>query len=356
MRRGVGLLAVAMLFVAPSIAPAADPAYREHQDLSYYLDAHGSRRPIRSIPDWKIRRAQILEQMQTVMGPLPHPAHLVPLDVRVLEETHLGPIVRRKIDYHTDSHSRRVSAYLFVPARAERRLPAVLCLHQTISIGKAEPAGLGTNPDLAYALELAQRGYVTLAPDYPSFGDYKYDFDPTDGYVSGTMKAIYDNVRAIDLLQSLSEVDPGRIGAIGHSLGGHNSIFTAAFDERIKAVVSNCGFTRFHKYYGGKLKGWTSARYMPRIATVYSDDPNRVPFDFPEIVAVLAPRAFLASAPLHDDNFEVSGVRDVIAAARPIYALYGKADNLAANYPDCRHSFPPAAREVAYAFLDRHLK
>ena len=42
----------------------------------------------------------------------------------------------------------------------------------------------------------------------------------------------------------------------------------------------------------------------------------------------------------------------MIAAAKPIYALYGKPDNLQANYPDAKHSFPPAAREVAYQFLD----
>lgn len=332
------------------------PVYREHQDLRYYLDARGDRHPIQSVAGWEIRRAHILAHLQEVMGPLPHPSHPVPLDVRTLQTTPLGPIVRRKIDYHTDSAAHRVSAYLFLPAKSSVRHPAVLCLHQTIHIGKEEPAGLGTNRDLQYALELAQRGYVTLAPDYPSFGEYKYDFPPQDGYVSGTMKAIYDNVRAIDLLQSLPDVDPERIGCIGHSLGGHNSIFTATFDPRIKAVVSNCGFTRFHKYYGGKLKGWDSPRYMPRIASVYGDNPDRVPFDFPEIIAALAPRAFLASSPLHDDNFEVSGVRDVIAAARPIYALFGVPGNLAANYPDARHSFPPAARDVAYKFLDRHLK
>ncbi len=332
------------------------PVYREHQDLHYYLDARGHRHPIRTVADWEIRRAHILAHLQEVMGPLPRPSHPVRLEVRTLETVSLGPIVRRKIDYHTDSPARRVAAYLFVPGKRARRQPAVLCLHQTIAIGKEEPAGLGKNRDLQYALELAQRGYVTLAPDYPSFGEYRYDFPPRDGYVSGTMKAIYDNIRAIDLLQSLPEVDPDRIGCIGHSLGGHNSIFTATFDPRIKAVVSNCGFTRFHKYYGGKLKGWSSPRYMPRIANIYGSDPDRVPFDFTEIIATLAPRAFLASSPLHDDNFEVSGVRDVIAAARPIYALFGVPDNLAANYPDAKHSFPPTAREVAYAFLDRHLK
>jgi dienelactone hydrolase len=359
MRHKLGLLltaAIIPLALTAHADGAEEPTYREHQDLSYYLDAQGARHPIRSIADWNIRRTQILVQMQAVMGPLPHPAAPVPLDVRILESVSLGPIVRRKIDYHTDSPSRRVSAYLFVPANASSKQPAVLCLHQTIKIGKSEPAGLGTNLDLRYALQLALRGYVTLAPDYPSFGEYAYDFDPKESYVSGTMKAIYDNVRAVDLLQTLPDVDRDRIGCIGHSLGGHNSIFTAAFDPRIKAVVSNCGFTRFHKYYGGKLKGWASPRYMPRIANVYGSDPDRVPFDFTEIVAALAPRAFLASAPIRDDNFEVSGVRDVTAAAKPIYALFGKADNLAANYPDCQHSFPPAAREVAYAFLDRHLK
>src|SRR5690606_16293072 len=130
-----------------------------------------------------------------------------------------------------------------------------------------------------------ERGYVTLAPDYPSFGEYEYDFAPERGYVSGTMKAIVDNRRAIDLLQSIPAVDPERIGCLGHSLGGHNTMFTAAFEPRIKVIVSNCGFTRFHKYYGGKLKGWTSPRYMPRIASEYDNNPDRVPFDFPEIVA-----------------------------------------------------------------------
>jgi hypothetical protein len=151
-------------------------------------------------------------------------------------------------------------------------------------------------------------------------------------------------------------VDGERIGVIGHSLGGHNSMFTAVFEPRIKVIVSNCGFTRFHKYYAGKLAGWTSARYMPLIASRHHNNPDEVPFDFTEIVAAFAPRPFLASSPLHDSNFEVSGVRDVIAAASPIYALYGAEDNLQANYPDCEHDFPPEVRDVAYGFLDRYLK
>jgi hypothetical protein len=133
-------------------------------------------------------------------------------------------------------------------------------------------------------------------------------------------------------------------------------MFTAAFDTRIKALVSNCGFTSFPKYYGGKLKGWTSRTYMPLIESKYASKSEKVPFDFPEVVAAFAPRAFLASSPLHDDNFEVSGVKDCIAAARPVYELLGAKGKLAANYPDCKHDFPPEVRQVAYDWLDRWLK
>jgi len=344
--------------MARSLLAQDAPTYPEHQDLKYYLRADGERVPVKTVEAWEIRRQHVLANMQRVMGPLPHPETPVALDMQT-ERTKLvdntGLIVR-KIRYHTDDPHKTVAAYLFNPHHEDNvRLPAVLCLHQTIGIGKQEPAGLGGNPNLHYALHLAQRGYVTLVPDYPSFGDYKYDFD-TDTYVSGTMKAIYDNIRAVDLLQSLPDVDGERIGVIGHSLGGHNAMFTAAFEPRIKVIVSNCGFTRFHKYYEGKLAGWTSARYMPRIASEYHNNPDEVPFDFTEIVGAFAPRPFLASAPLHDSNFEVSGVRDVIEAAYPIYALHDANDKLEANYPDCQHDFPEEARDVAYRFLDRHLK
>jgi dienelactone hydrolase len=355
------VLTVAMIasMIVGATRPAhgePSPAYTEHSDLTYVLRDGGQKRPIKTTADWQQRRRHVLAAVQEVMGPLPSPTAAVPLDVKVLGETDLGHSLRRKIAYHTDSAEARVTAWLFLPAAAaaEKR-PAMLCLHQTTPIGKDEPAGLGPNADLDYALELAERGYVTLAPDYPSFGEHEHDFEG-DSYESGSMKAVYDNIRAIDLLQTLREVDGDRIGCIGHSLGGHNAIFTAVFEPRIKAVVSSCGFTRFARYYNGDLTGWTSQRYMPRIASRYESDPNRVPFDFTELVAALAPRSFLAVAPLNDDNFDVKGVREAVAAAKTIYRLYDAEENLAAEYPNAAHSFPAGARARAYEFLDRHLR
>jgi len=335
-------------------AAAPPPFYTEKTDLLHYFDARGERHPVVSKRDWAKRREHIIANMELVMGELPRSGR-APLAMEKLEEVSTASYTRIKLTYVAEAGD-RVPAYLLIPAKHKVRLPAMLCLHQTTRPGKAEPVGLAGSANLHYAQELAERGYVALAPDYPSFGDYPYHFD-SPKYVSGTMKGIVNHRRAVDLLASLPYVDPKRIGAIGHSLGGHNSLFVAAFDERIKVVVTSCGFNSFRKYYGGNLKGWTSARYMPRIATMYENSPTKVPFDFTEILAAIAPRPVFINAPVGDSNFEVSGVKDCVAAALPVYdRIFHAPERLVAVHPEGGHDFAPAARREAYAFLDRWLK
>ena len=339
-----------------SFALAEPPQQIDHQDLSYYLKADGTRAAIRTPADWAERRKQIVSGMEQVMGEFPKPSSPVPLNVRVLEQHQGDGFVRQKIAYHTDNENQEVRAWLLVPLSNQNEPhPAMLCLHQTMPKGKDSPAGLADRPSMHYAQELAQRGYVTLSPDYPSLGEHEYDFS-ADEYESGSMKAIFDNTRAIDLLQSLPSVDPDRIGCIGHSLGGHNSLFTAVFDPRIKAVVTCCGFTSFHKNHGGDIHNWSGPRYMPLIGTKYNFSPDQMSFDFAEVLAAIAPRPLFVVAPLHDSDFDVAGVRDCLTAARPIYELLGGADHLEAVFPDSPHDFPDAERAQAYEFLDHALK
>lgn len=305
-----------------------------------------------------LRREHTLSGMSLAMGPLPDSSRRCPLDVEVASEVDRGVYLERRISFAAEPGD-RVPALLLLPKNLQPQNPAMLCLHQTTGIGKGEPAGLGGLPNLHYAKELAEDGFVCLVPDYPSFGDYVYDFSSKGaaaGYVSGSMKAIWNNLRAVDLLQSLPEVDPDRIGCIGHSLGGHNSLFTAAFDQRLKAVVTSCGFTGFHDYYGGRLGGWTSDRYMPRIREIYGNDPDRVPFDFQEVLGAIAPRAVFVSAPVQDDNFDNAGVRKVIAEAARVYAVYGASESsLRAEYPECAHDFPPEVRQRVREWLKERL-
>jgi hypothetical protein len=337
----------------PENGPPALPVYPDHLDLMVVRSQEGNSTPVASPADWRVRRAHILAHFQTVSGPMPGGERRVPLDVRVDETFQEAGYRRMRISYASEPGD-RVPAWLLLPDGGEVRRPAMLCLHQTTAIGKDEPVGLGGKPNLRYASELAERGFVCLAPDYPIFGERKLDAYAI-GYASTTMKGIWDHMRAVDLLAERAEVDPARIGVIGHSLGGHNSIFVAMFDERIKAVVSSCGFNSFRQYAGGNLAGWSHAGYMPRLRSRHGADPGRVPFDFPELVACLAPRAFFTNSPTGDDNFPVEGVRVCIEAAGGVYKLLGVPGKLVAEYPEAGHDFPAENRERAYGFLEKNL-
>ena len=290
------------------------------------------------------------------MGPLPERSNPPPMDIQVKSQLAGDGFTRLTLSFVPEVGD-RLTANLYLPtgASSSARRPAMLALHQTSPGGKDDVAAPGGLPNRIYADELAQRGYVVLAPDYPSFGEQKeYDF-AKDRYVSGSMKGIFNHMRCVDLLQARPEVDPERLGAIGHSLGGHNSMFVGVFDTRLKVIVSSCGWTPFHDYYAGNLTGWTSDRYMPLLRDKYGLDPNRAPFDFYEVVAALAPRAFFSNSPLRDSNFDVAGVRKAVAKVLPIYALLGNPGGIEVVTPDCVHDFPPEIRRQAYAFIDKTL-
>ena len=327
----------------------------DHTNLLIYRDRHNDIKPVKSRSDWRVRRASILSCMQEVMGPLPGKEKHCPLDMKVTEEVDCGSYVRRFLTYSSEPGS-RVPAYLCIPKEAlsgKKKFPAMLCLHPTEgTIGHKTVVGLGGKMHRAYAAELAERGYVTLAPSYPLMANYQPDLKAL-GYESGTMKAIWDNMRGLDLLETLPFVKKGKFGAIGHSLGAHNSIYTAVFDERIKVIVSSCGFDSYRDYMNGNIKGWTQERYMPRLADYKLSE---IPFDFYELIGALAPRVCFINAPTADSNFKWQSVDRIVAAAKPIYRLYRVPENLSVVHPDCPHDFPDEIRAQAYRVIDNVLK
>lgn len=333
-------------------------SYPDHSRLMVVRDATGAEKPVTTKSDWAERVAHIRANMQLAMGPLPDKSRRVPLNVETVSEEKTAKYLRRKVKF-TPEPDDRVPAWILIPLDIPQdgRRPAMLCLHQTTGIGKDEPAGLGGLKSLHYAHELAERGFICVVPDYPSFGEYPYDFKKQGAhYASGSMKAIWNNIRAVDLLETLPQVDPTRIGVIGHSLGGHNALFTAVFDERLKAVVTSCGFTPFHDYYKGKLAGWTSDRYMPRIRDIYHNDPDQVPFDFYEILGALAPRGVLSNSPVDDSNFDLNGVKKAYQKAGDVYSLWNATAQLKLLTPDAPHDFPEAERRMAYEWLSEQFK
>lgn len=350
------LILLSSISSSAQTATLPEPRATDHRRLLYYVDDGGREQPVKTQADWEQRRRDIITGIEATMGPLPDRSALGPVQFEIVPDSRVesDTVTREKlsIDVGDGDH---VPAWLMVPKGIRGRAPAVLALHQTNGVlGKDEVAGLAGSANLHYGLELAQRGYVVLAPDYPTLGEYAYYFE-NDRFVSGSMKGIWNHLRCMDLLCERADVDPERIGAIGHSLGGHNAIFLAVFDPRVKAIVTSCGWTPFHDYYGGDLTGWTGERYVSRIREVYGQDPDRVPWDYYEMIAALAPRGFFTSSPLHDANFDVAGVKKAMPVIQQVYALFGVPDRVQVRYPDCEHDFPPAVREEAYAYLDEVL-
>jgi hypothetical protein len=325
--------------------------------LLQFRTSEGRIQPVTKPEEWEKRRQEAVAALESVAGKLPGDNWRCPLDMRIEEEVDCGGYLRRLISYASKAgQGARVPAYLCVPKAAleGRSAPAVLCLHPTENkIGHQVVVGLGGKPHRQYAAELAERGYITLSPSYPLLAQYQPDLKAL-GFTSGTMKAIWDNLRGLDLLESLPEVrKQAGFAAIGHSLGGHNAIFTAVFEPRIKVVISSCGFDSFLDYYGGNLKGWVQERYMLKMGD-YLGRPQQVPFDYYELIAALAPRRVYVNAPLKDANFRWNSVDRIAAAAAPVFKLLGADGGLTVRHPDCDHDFPDAERFEAYEVI-RHV-
>lgn len=195
------------------------------------------------------------ETLLSLLGNIPIKSDL---GLEVLESVDCSTFTRQKVSYWTEADD-RVSAYLCIPNRGEGPFPAVFCFHQHAgnrSLGKSEVVGLSGSPDQAYAKELAERGYVTLAPDAICFEERSDPDAPDHNHVhqlhtrliqGSTLlgKVLFDTSVGVDLLEGLEVVDYSRIGFIGHSYGGRVALFAPVYDRRIKASVCNCGSTNF---------------------------------------------------------------------------------------------------------------
>lgn len=355
-----------------SLAPAIVAQNKSADRLLHLAPAAGHKaQRITTKAQWSQKRTQIIDSMQSVMGKLPLRTGYPPMNVQYHDTLKENTYTRYHISF-TPAQGEIVYAFLYVPNKRPgfSKYPAMLALHPTGMPGKLITDGQGDNPDLiqrknrAYGKELAERGFVVIAPDYPSFGEAKdYDF-AKDRYESATMKAIFDNMRCVDLIQSMPEVDPLRIGVIGHSLGGHNAIFTAVFDTRLKVIVSSCGWTMLDYYnigeeaskrYGGRLGPFAQDRYMPLFREKYGLKPEKIPFDFDELISALAPRAFFSCSPLKDSNFDFKGVTVGMDNAMVVYKFLNAANNLQVRYPNAGHDFPYETRQEAYQLIDKIL-
>ncbi|MEU4422239.1 alpha/beta fold hydrolase [Actinoplanes sp. NPDC024001] len=270
----------------------------------------------------------------------------VDLEPELLERVDCGSYVREKISYLVAA-GERVPAYLCVPKNLTGPAPAVFCHHQhahRFDLGKSEVTGLAGDPDQAYARELAERGFVTIAPDAIGFEERNWSpdgasnvtwFELSTRLVQGrTLLAacLHEVSVALDYLTSRPEVDAGRIGFIGHSYGGRTALWAPAFDHRIRASVSNCGCIPFRLSYTHDT-GVQAEFVVPGFAAEY---------DLEDVIGAFGDTALLISATTGDKWSR--GAEELYAAVR------GKVPVDLALY-EGGHVFTAEMRERAYTFL-----
>jgi dienelactone hydrolase len=274
------------------------------------------------------------------------------LDLKVIEEVDCEAFIRKKISYSAEAEE-KIPAFLCIPKATQLPLPAIYCFHQHAGnwlLGKSEVIGLSGSPDQAYAKELAERGYVTLAPDAICFEERADETAPmlyhahqlhTRLMQGQTLlgKVLFDISIGIDLLQSLPEVDSTRIGFIGHSYGGRTALFAPAFDKRIKVSVSNCGSTTFKEMLTQNIR--MQFDYVV---------PNFLAHgDIEDVVRLVEPCNLLI---LGTDNDKFSrNIEDIFEYAKSAF-VNGKLER---QIYSGKHMFSKEMRLRAYEFLARHL-
>jgi len=315
------------------------------------------------LDQWLKKRENIKMRFVENIGALEIPRNTRGMET--IETTSCENYERHKIRYIVGENE-EIRAYLFVPAGVTVSCPAIVAMHQWNDFGKDEVAGLNGSTDYAYGHELAEQGYVVLAPDCLTFGERVFAgkdmFDPGPFYEkypnwSLVGKDIEDSRSAIDVLCMLDIVDKNKIGVFGHSHGGSNAIFAMALDDRVTIGVSNCGMSVISEEE--ECLEWSAEEgyiYFPKLRK-YLLEGKELPFDINEVAALIAPRPWLNISAYYDRTLgNQEFLAEVGVQINQVYKLYGKQNHFSYFMHGNDHSFPKFARKLAYGWLDKFLK
>src|SRR5207253_5951529 len=135
-----------------------------------------------------------------------------------------------------------------------------------------------------------------------------------------------DDQIALDYLCARPEVDPRRIGATGMSMGSTRAWWLAAVDDRIAATVAVACFTRYQNLIAhGQLR---------QHGVYYFTDGLLKHFDSEGVLALIAPRPYLALTGELDAGSPSDGIKVIEDKLGRVYATLGAADRFkSVRYP-----------------------
>lgn len=307
--------------------------------------------PIGTVAAWGPRRAELRGRWLRFLGPMP--AERPPVALKVLSEDRPEGCVRQLVEYEGEP-GQPVQGYLLTPTELKpgERRAGIVALHATTTLTIDGIAGVSGPEPAQLGLKLCRRGFVVFCPrcflwqDVTDYRDAVERFRQRHPGTLGMHKMLYDAQRGVDVLASLPQVDATRIGAVGHSLGAKETLYLAAFDDRIKAAVASEGGLTF------RSTNWDAPWYLGD--GIHADD---FPLNHHQLLALIAPRAFLVLAG-ESGRGAADGDRGwpLLEAALPVYRLYGEPPHLGQYNHHQGHSIPPDAYDRLAQWLETYLR
>ena len=298
---------------------------------------------------WKKLRPRIRKQFLNAMKVKVD--HKLPLEFTVYGEIDKGSYLIRKVSYQTRPGVHATAA-LYLP-KGEGPFPALLNLH-----------GHWAQGHLAARVQerghvFAQQGYAVLSPDAFGSGERSRQGNPYGEYHGGLLGGalmnvdetlagcqLIDNIRAVDCLAALPCVDKNRIGCTGASGGGNQTMYLAAFDERIKCAMPLVSVGTYQSLVCGTN---CVCEVIPGGLDIGEQSA---------ILALTAPRPLNVCNAMHDINptFHVPEAARSVTEARKIYKAYGASEKLTSQAFNSPHGYFAEAMEHAIGFFDYYLK
>ncbi len=328
---------------------------QRYQMFQAYLAARGAEvtnhalAGVRRIEDWKAQRPEVLKRIRYSLGldPLPARTPLRPFLTGAFERD--GYRVEKIV---FESMPRLfVTGNLYLPKRAARPFPAIVY----VSGHAPGPAGAKAWYQ-HHGIWWARQGYAAFLLDTVEFGEVPGIHHGTHdlgmwywlslGYTPAGPE-VWNAIRALDYLETRSEVDAGRVAVTGISGGGAITWYAAAVDERFQAAASICG-------------SWTVGKHIGLDAVQENCDciyfPNTFQYDLPVVGALIAPRPFKIIGATRDVSFPPAGYHEAYELTKRVYDLYGSENRLSLFEYEAPHEDTLPFRKEADEWINYWLR
>ena len=306
--------------------------------------------------DWQKRQKKVKDTLMRIVGPFPEKTPLNPKITGIVKKKNYSV---EKIIFESQPKF-YVTAAMFIPNNLERKAPAII-----FTSGHSIEAFRW--PDYQKViLNLVEKGFIVFAYDPIAQGERIQYFDPElekslvgtcvdehtyvglQCFLAGSSLArymIWDGIRAVDYLLTRDEVDSERIGITGHSGGGTQSAYIAAFDDRILAVAPECYLTNMRRLWERQGPQDAEQNFLNGIASG---------LDIPDLLEVRAPKPALQITTTQD-FFSIQGTRETEREVKKVYKVFGAENNFYRVEDDAPHAVTKKNREKRNAFFQTQL-